>query len=274
MRLDTTKRNKHKQLMRTKFSKIFASESLFSLKEQYLLTHDNKGREFTLCILSKALQRKLTYNNLHLSAGMRFTEENGIPIVESYTGTVDFDVYPFTEKNKHIGSSSALHFFLDDYKFHSAITRNLEATTYSIIDYGYVFAPDCSLYVDVPKQVNLQAIYLSRFAAAYWQICGINVIPVASWGNVSSLSYCFEGLPKHSVIAICGIGHEHSKGAKSLWLYAVHKLIEILKPTILIVFGGSEKDTIGLPVSVKHIPDFIHKNFRNDENTRNQHTVA
>lgn len=250
------------------------TSSLFSLKEQYLQTHNDRGRLYTICALSEAQQRKCTYNNMHMSVRMKFTEENGLPIVQSYTGAVDFQVYPFTERNKHTSENSALHFFLDDYKFNSAITRNLEPTTRSVINYDYMFAPDCSLYVDASKQVNLQALYHSRFAAAYWQSWGINVIPVASWGGVKSLSYCFEGLPQHSVIAVSGTGHNHRKGAKVLWNYAVNTLIERLEPTTLIVYGGNEEDTFGLPVDVKFIPDFIHRKFRNDASTTNQHTLA
>ena len=250
------------------------TSSLFSLKEQYLQTHNDRGRLYTICALSEAQQRKCTYNNMHMSVRMKFTEENGLPIVQSYTGAVDFQVYPFTERNKHTSENSALHFFLDDYKFNSAITRNLEPTTRSVINYDYMFAPDCSLYVDASKQVNLQALYHSRFAAAYWQSWGLNVIPVASWGGVKSLSYSFEGLPQHSVIAVSGTGHNHRKGAKVLWNYAVKTLIEKLEPTTLIVYGGNEEDTFGLPVDVKFIPDFIHRKFRNDASTTNQHTLA
>jgi hypothetical protein len=250
------------------------TSSLFSLKEQYLQTHNDRGRLYAICALSEAQQRKLTYNNMHMSVRMKFTEGNGIPIIQSYTGAVDFQVCPYTERNKHARENTALHFFQDDYKFYSAITRNLETTTRSIINYGYVFAPDCSLYVDMPKQVNLQAIYHSRFAAAYWQSWGVNVIPVASWGDVKSLSYCFEGLPQHSVIAVCGTGHNHRKGAKVLWDYAVRNLIEQLEPTTLIVYGGNEEDSFGLPVDVRFIPDFIHRKFRNDASTTNQHTLA
>ncbi len=254
--------------------KQIQTSSLFSLKEQYLQTHNDRGRLYTICALPEAQQRKCTYNNMHMSERMKFTEENGLPIVQSYTGAVDFQVYPFTERNKHTSENSALHFFLDDYKFNSAITRNLEPTTRSVINYDYMFAPDCSLYVDASKQVNLQALYHSRFAAAYWQSWGLNIIPVASWGDVKSLSYCFEGLPQHSVIAVSGTGHNHRKGAKVLWNYAVNTLIERLEPTTLIVYGGNEEDTFGLPVDVKFIPDFIHRKFRNDASTTNQHTLA
>jgi len=250
------------------------TSSLFSLKEQYLQTHNDRGRFYAICALPESQQRKRTYNNMHLSVRMKFTEGNGLPIIQSYIGAVDFHVYPYTERNKHASENSALHFFLDDYKFNSAITRNLETTTRNIINYDYVFAPDCSLYVDMPKQVNLQAIYNSRFAAAYWQSWGLNVIPVASWGDVKSLSYCFEGLPQKSVIAVCGTGHNHCKGAKILWDYAIKNLIERLEPTTLIGYGGNEEDTFGLPVNVRYIPDFIHRKFRNDANTTNQHTLA
>lgn len=151
---------------------------------------------------------------------------------------------------------------MHDYLFYTAVSTNLEITTYKLSKFDYLFAPDCSLYVDASKQENLHAIYISRFAAAYWQKCGFNVIPVASWGDANSLSYCFEGLPSNSVIAVCGIGHEHCSAAKKLWLYAVNKLIDNLSPTTLIVFGGDEEDTRDLPANIVYYPDYIHKKFR------------
>ena len=240
------------------------TSSLFSLKDLYKITHDSKGRLYPLRNLKPSMQKKLTYNNKHLSLGMSYTEENGIPLLQPYNGNIDFSLYPFYEHKKHNGNGAALHFFTDDYKFYNAITNKLEQTTYKIIDYDYIFAPDCSLYVDGIKQDNLRAIYYSRFAAAYWQNCGLNVIPVASWGNANSLSYCFEGLPKNSVIAVCGIGHSFCHEACTLWKYAIQELVKQISPTTLIVYGGKEKDTYDLPVKTKFISDYINKKFNHN----------
>lgn len=238
------------------------SDSLFTRKEQYLQSHNSQGRSYSICNLPKNRQKILTHNNVHLSIDMELTAENNIPQLSPYNGNLDFEAYRFDEYRRHEGRGAAVHFFMHDYKFYTAITKNLERTTYNLSSYDYVFAPDCSLYVDLGKQINMQAIYDSRFAAAYWQRCGFNVIPVASWGNATSLSYCFEGLPQNSVIAICGIGHDYCSGAKRLWRYAVHQLIAELNPTTLIVYGGNMEDTIDLPIPVKYFTDYIHKKFR------------
>ena len=61
------------------------------------------------------------------------------------------------------------------------------------------------------------------------QLSGISVVPVATWGDVNSLK--LSGLPKHSIIAVCGVGHNKSKGALSLWNYAMQELERQLEPT-------------------------------------------
>jgi hypothetical protein len=63
------------------------------------------------------------------------------------------------------------------------------------------------------------------------QHSGISVVPVATWGDVNSLKWALSGLPKHSIIAVCGVGHNKSKGALSLWNYALQELERQLEPT-------------------------------------------
>lgn len=234
---------------------------LFSPKEDYLLTHTARGKSICFSKLPYTRQRIMRYENMHLMDGIDFV--NGIPIVAPYNGQLDFAMVPFTERAKHSGVGEALHFFLYDYKFVSVWNR-LEEITHSIYNYEYLFAPDFSLYADDDRfrQINRQNVYRSRFVAAYWQKCGYQVIPTASWGDVNSFSYCFEGLPEHSVIAVCGIGHGQCKAARTLWHLAIAQLIEEKRPTTLIVYGGKEEDALHIPVNVKYIPDFINIKLR------------
>ena len=118
--------------------------------------------------------------------------------------------------------------------------------------------------VPLAMWVNRDSVYHSRFITAYWQKCGYQVIPTASWGDANSFKYCFEGLPEHSVIAVCGIGHDQDKSRKTLWHIAVHRLIAEKKPTALVIYGGKQEDYQQLPVKVKYIPDFINQHFRTD----------
>lgn len=236
--------------------------SLFPPKENYLMTHTANGKNIYFSQLSNNIQRRMQYENMHLMDGMKF--ENGIPVVGTYNGSLDFKLIPFTDRSKHTGKGEALHFFLDDHKFSKLIWDKLERTTHSIIKYDVLVAPDFSLFTDEDKyhQINKQSVYRSRFITAYWQQCGCHVIPTASWGDVNSFSYCFEGLPEQSVIAVCGIGHNQNKAAKTLWHVAIAQLIEEKKPTTLIVYGGKEDEAHQIPINVKYIPDFINSKLR------------
>lgn len=89
------------------------------------------------------------------------------------------------------------------------------------------------------------------------------MIPTASWGDVNSFKYCFDGLPEHSTIAVCGIGHDQCRSANTLWHLGIARLVEKKKPMMLIVYGGKQEDHLQLPVKVKYIPDFINQHFRN-----------
>lgn len=222
-------------------------------------THTGKLHKYSC--MSHSRRMKLTYNNMHLIEGMRFTAENGFPIVEPYHGNVNIDVVPFTSHCKIADKGRALHFFLDDSRFDNAVWKNLERTTYTLLDFETLFAPDFSLYVDMPDALNKFAVYKSRFAAAYWQLCGFSVIPVASWGSASSFSYCLEGLPTCSIIAVCGVGHSRGRWQRELWHYGLLRLDEELNPTTILVYGEEEK-LPRLNTQVVFLKDFIHSRLR------------
>lgn len=126
------------------------------------------------------------------------------------------------------------------------------------------------MYVDAPTFINKLNIFRSRFAAAYWQSCGYNVIQTASWGNADSLAYAFEGLAEHSITAVSGRGHDICEASKRLWHYAINKLIEQKSPTKIIVYGGKEDGLSNLGVPVIFIEDFIAKHFRKKNYAQNK----
>ncbi len=242
------------------------SPSLFPAKARYLLDHTNTGANIFFRTLPQNVQRKLKCDNMHLIGDMRFTEENGMPILSPYDSEhFDFELYSYNERNKHGKTPWAVHFFQHDYTFLKAVTERLERTTRALYDCSVIFAPDCSLYVDAPTFINKLNIFRSRFAAAYWQSCGYNVIQTASWGNADSLAYAFEGLAEHSITAVSGRGHDICEASKRLWHYAISKLIEQKSPTKIIVYGGKEDGLSNLGVPVIFIEDFIAKHFRKKE---------
>lgn len=238
------------------------TDSLFSRKELYIMEHTEKGRSRRFSKLPERQRRKQIYDNMHLMKGMTFTPTLRFPQLDAFTESVDFDCIPYTERKKHTGKNQAIHFFLDDYKFRDAVWCNLEYTTYSICKYDYFFTPDLSLWKDLPTEYyNTQNIYRTRFIGAYWQQCGYKVIPTASWGNLNSFSYCFEGLPMHSVIAVSGMGNQKSEDSFSKWCYGIKRLEEAKQPIMILVYG-QEVEIPGLHTPIRFIPDFISTRLR------------
>ena len=237
--------------------------SLFPKKTMYPLDHTKRGKNLLLSELPYDVKRRITCDNMHLAYNMRFTEEHHFPDLSAYDpDSLDFELLSFKDRNKHKEGKWAVHFFQHDHTFIKAITDRLEATTSTLIDCDVLFAPDCSLYVDAPVFINMQNVYRSRFAAAYWQSLGFNVIQTASWGDANSFKYCFEGLAEHSITAICGIGHDYCLQANHLWHYAVQRLIEEKSPTKLIVYGGKQDELPNLGIPVYFFEDYITKHFR------------
>ena len=227
------------------------------------MEHDQRGHSRKFDAIPKYQRRKRIYNNMHLMEGMTFTNKNGFPQLSPYTGSTDFEVVSYIDRKKHSGKNQAVHFFLDDYKFRDPVWNNLEFSTYTLNKFDYCFTPDLSVWVDLPTDFyNKENLYRTRFVGAYWQLCGYNVIPTASWGNMDSFSYCFEGLPNNSIIAVSGMGHHTSKGAEFLWHYALKELERQKNPTMILIYG--EEETIpNLSTPLQFIQCFISKRFRN-----------
>lgn len=235
---------------------------LFDRKEMYLQEHNARGRLNALNKMSTRLKRKMIHENMHLMKYLTFSSNLHYPQMEPCCGTVDFDYVSYCDRNKHDGKNEALHFFLDDYRFRDAVWCNLELTTYSISKFDYVFTPDLSMWIDLPTDFyNKENVYRTRFIGAYWQYCGFNVIPTASWGDLASFAYCFEGLPTHSIIAVSGMGSRRSSMAFGRWCYGIRRLEEALSPMLIIVYG-EKVELQGLRTPVTFIPCFIHEKLR------------
>lgn len=237
--------------------------SFFTKKDMYLMEHLNNGKSRKITLMPMKRRKKMMYDNMHLMEGMTFTTTSlHCPQLEPYTGNTDFISVSYEERNKHDGKNEALHFFLDDYRFRSAVWNNLEHTTFSISKFDCVFTPDLSLWKDLPTDFyNRMNTYRTRFIGAYWQKCGFNVIPTASWGDLSSFSYCFDGLPMHSVIAVSGMGNRKNDNAFKRWCYGLQRLEEAKSPVLIIVYGESVQ-VQGLHTPLKFIPSFIQNRLR------------
>lgn len=237
-------------------------DNLFSAKDLYLMSHNSRGRSYYIDKLPQKNKRRIIHENMHLMEGMTFTRTNSFPQMKAYTGSTDFSAIPFTDWKRSDGTGQAAHFFLDDYRFRDKVWCDLERTTQQLSRFDYVFTPDFSLWKNLPTEFpNKENIYRTRFVGCLWQICGFNVIPTASRGGLNSFSYCFEGLPINSVIAVSGMGNRKSAEAFRHWCYGLSRLEETISPSLIIVYG-EKVEVRGLHTDLKFIPCFIENKLR------------
>lgn len=190
--------------------------------------------------MKQELRTDHTYN-MHL-INTTHCDKTGYPILAATNAIPDnltgFNYVLTNHKNhKTVPPGEAVHFFLDDYQF-ERIWQKPEAYINMLKKYDYVLTPDFSLYSDMPAPMQAWNTYRSRAIGAYWQHEGLNVIPTASWSTPESYTYCFNGLPEHSTIAISTIGCINNLHAQTIWHDGANALIKAKHPTTLIIYGN------------------------------------
>ena len=240
------------------------SGGLFDIKENYLQACTSSGKLREMMKLSSKARAKAEYNNLHLISGMKITQRYGFPILSPCKDCPDLSCVPYSSRNERGKQHFGVHFFEDDYKFGNPIWNRLDQTTYSLRNRPYLFTPDHSLYVGPLSALNISSIYKSRFEGAFWTLCGYKVIPTVSWGDVDSFGYCFDGLPLHSVLAVCGTGICGNNGAIELWYTGLFEMEMRLHPISIIIYG-EEREIPGITTPIKFIKPYSKSKFQKNK---------
>lgn len=141
--------------------------------------------------------------------------------------------YAKTSKEKNVG----IHFYLDDYQF-ERLWNKPEEYTDILKQYECILSPDFSLYMDMPMPMKIWNIYRSRLIGQYYQSQEIKVIPTLSWAEEETFEFCFEGIPKGSIVSISTIGVKKNKEALKIWKTGVDELIKRIEPSTILIYGG------------------------------------
>lgn len=131
-----------------------------------------------------------------------------------------------------------VHFFLDDYKFEPLWNKPFK-TLQPIINIGSALTPDFSLYTDYPLALQIYNVYRNRWLGRYWQEHDVDVIPTVAWGDERSFDFCFSGIEKNVPVAIGTVGI-NNKEARKNFIKGFEKMIEVLEPSDLIIYGETE----------------------------------
>lgn len=186
----------------------------------------------------KENERQRTNNTYNLELFDRFVcdgkyqmpiidNDNYIP--EKLTG---FN-YAKTSKEKNTG----IHFYLDDYQF-ERIWNNPEEYVDVLQEYDCILSPDFSLYLDMSYSMKIWNVFRSRLIGQYYQRQGIKVIPTLSWAEEETFEFCFDGIPKGSIVSISTIGVKRNNEAMNIWKNGVDEMIKRIEPSAILIYGG------------------------------------
>ncbi|MCR4869838.1 MAG: DUF4417 domain-containing protein [Atopobiaceae bacterium] len=133
-------------------------------------------------------------------------------------------------------------FFLDDWKFDgkNGIWFGYRNAERILSHFDGVVTPDFSTNQDFPKPWKVFNTYRMR-AFGYWLgRLGHQVINNVRWGTPETYSYCFEGIPRRSVVCIGTV----ASGLKlvrnrPLFEEGLGEMLRVLKPHTVIVYGSA-----------------------------------
>lgn len=179
-------------------------------------------------------------NFLRTPEGMTFEGAYDIPVVKGITlkhpekfnpKLVEFHLANKIPQNQR--QDRFVQFFLDDYLFERTWSRPEENSKF-LSSFKGVLSPDFSQYTNMPEALCIYNHYRKMWVSAFWQLQGLRVIPVAGWGDEASFAYCFDGMPKKSLIAVSSVGCQRfSKEFQA----GYEAMLEHLEPSNVLWYG-------------------------------------
>lgn len=133
------------------------------------------------------------------------------------------------------------HFFMDDYRY-TGIWNNFDRYLEQLKSYDGVITTDYSMFLDTPLALNVWNCYRNRVLSFEMQQAGIKVIPVAGWTDQDSYSWCFDGLPKESTIAVSTNGCFSEEGKKA-YVEGLKAMCDIINPSLIVCVGKPIEDS-------------------------------
>ena len=167
--------------------------------------------------------------------------------------------YAKSSKEKNVG----IHFYVDDYQF-ERVWNAPEKYVDVLSEYDCVLSPDFSLYMDMPMPMKIWNVYRSRQIGAYYQNQGIRVIPTISWAEPETFEFCFQGIPKGSIVSVSTIGVKQSAEALQIWENGMREMINRIEPSAILVYGGELDFDYG-DIKVIYFDNKVTKNWSERE---------
>jgi hypothetical protein len=160
-----------------------------------------------------------------------------MPIIEKVDSIVLLPLIPFNAAISSKHSDYGVHFFIDDYQF-ERVWNNPSRYISVLKRFKFVFSPDFSMYLNMPKVMQIWNKYRSQFIGSYLQSNGVNIIPTISWSDESSFEWCFDGVPTNGVIAVSSVGCLSKNDSLDIFLKGYKAMLDKLNPKLVLFYGS------------------------------------
>ena len=157
-------------------------------------------------------------------------------IVNMNNVSIPKELIPFSKIRTSNNKRGYIHFYEHD-KIFANFIANVKKYIPLLSEYDGVITPDCSLAIGQLDYLQKTNTYFNRAVGVFLQKNGIPVIPTIRWSDESSFEFCFNGIPKHYIIAISTHGCIKNKEQKETFKKGVIKMLEVLEPSDVIVYG-------------------------------------
>lgn len=150
--------------------------------------------------------------------------------------------------NKKCNQDKTIHFFVEDDKLEK-FYNNCDNYIEKLAKYKALLTPDFSLYPSMPLPLQEFNIFKSRWCGAFWQENNLKVFPTITWGDKRSFSFCFEGVERHSIVAVSTFS---LKKEKREFLLGYDAMLERIDPLYIICYGEPFEEMRGDVLYAKH----------------------
>lgn len=175
-----------------------------------------------------------------LCNGLSFTGDHQMPRVKPYLGELPKDLISFNRARASRSISDAgIHFYIRDV-FFECFWNSPSKYINLFRKHPCVISTDYSVYANMTMPEVMWNNYRNKLLAAWMQRNDIAVIPNVSWSREWSYDFCFEGMPKHSIIAINSTGIGKDAFSKDMWIKGYRKAIEVLEPIRIVRYGAMQ----------------------------------
>jgi len=145
-----------------------------------------------------------------------------------------------------------IHFYIDDQKFdgpkgiwNGLVENQDNKRGFKLEKFNgasSIILPDFSLYLDMPRAMQIWNVYRSRAVGVYLSKMGHTVIPNVRWTDKTSYRFAFKGISTGSIVAVGSLGCSKNRQDKALFVNGFIEMIKVLKPSCVIIYGTIFKE--------------------------------